>query len=319
MTGFAMPPAAACVDWDLADAELVPHFQPFASEKLSSWESDRPSAVLPLRSAVTQRIYQLKPSDVAPFLKPPMKEWPFPESAGKSGWALAEVENLTGGLPLALGFHRYVEAYGHIPSWTQTTDWFTRTEQASIFYRPAWDFRAGLPERARKDTRRWQKAISWRIGNAYLSFIREMDFLSRMTHDHGIPLRMQILVDAVLKIDFWCGRHAVCAYIENDMKERKASPIPSSTGLVGLVHSVSMGDRRTWIEEKGIKRKLAWNEIKQAPDSELERVAQAIREDRPSQPAEPSAPASGASKPRSRGFVPIPPRAQPPLRPASIS
>lgn len=272
--------ASPRVDWSLAVDELVPHFEPFAASQLSAWAARRPEAVVPLKSAVTERIYGLKPSDVAPYLRPPMAEWPFREGVRKAAWALPEIEDLTGGLPLALGFHRYVEAHGHVPSWTEAVRWFSHSDQVPIFLGPAWEYRSGLPEGDRQPRDRWKKAITWRIGNAYLSFVREMDFLSRMIHDHGVRLRMHILVDAVVKIDFWYGRHAVCAYIQNDVKQRKASPEPST----GIVHDACIGDRSMWTVENGIRRKLAWNEIKQASERELARIATAIREDRASAP-----------------------------------
>lgn len=265
------------VDWQTAEKELVPHLEPFASRELASWAARRPQAVQPLREASTSRIYDILPMDVKPFLRPPMRDWPFPVGVRKKDWMLSDVENMTGGLPLALGFHRFVESHGRIPTWMETGRWFVAPEQAPIFYGPAWECHRSLAADRKVAAERWTRAINWRIGNAYLSFIREMDFLSRMVHDHGIPLRMHILADAVLKVDFWCGRHAVCLFIPNDMKARKVSPTAAATGFV---HDVEVGDGSMWIAENGKERKLEWNEIKQAPEKELAELAAAIREDR---------------------------------------
>lgn len=277
------------VDWVLAEREIVPHLEPFASKALAAWACRRPEAVEPLKTAVTERIYRIKPEEVRPFLNPPMKQWPFRVGVRKRDWMLVEVENMTGGLPLALGFHRFVEANGRIPSWPEASAWFMEPAQRAIFYAPAWElYRSADNDYDSKYSReRWQMAIVWRIGNAYLSFLREMDFLSRMLHEHAIPLRMHILVDAVLKTDFWCGRHVICVYIPNDKRARKTPP---DVALTGNIHNVEIGDGTSTVIENGVKRKLAWNEIKQAPEKELMRLAAAIREDRPMDRSHPPLP-----------------------------
>jgi len=263
------------VDWERVESELVPHLEPFASREIDKWTRGRPDAVSPMQRSSTERIYEILPADVLPFLHPPMDEWPFPRGTRKSDWMVPEIENMTGGLPLAMGFHNYVEQFGRIPTWSQARQWFSDSSQSSIFHDPAWEKyranRSNIPEE------RWERGICWRIGNAYLSFIREMDFLSRMVHVHGIPLRMHILADAVLKVDFWCGPHAVCVFIPNDMKRRKKTPV---AGINGVVHEVMIGDGTAWVEENGLRRRLAWNEIKQAPEAELAKLASAIRADR---------------------------------------
>lgn len=280
------------VDWSLAVSELVPHFQPFADEELARWERSRPEAVAPFSAAVTEKIYRVLPEEVRPFLNPPLSEWPFRKGIRKGDWMLPEVEDLTGGLPLALCLHRYVEHHGSIPSWREAAAWFSRPDQAAVFLKPAWDRYNSTPEERRVSRDRWQRAINWRIGNAYLSFLREMDFLARMVHDHGIPLRTHILADAVLKIDFWVGRHAICVFIPNDKFDRKISPSPST----GEVHLLQIGDGSMWTEVNGVKRKLEWNEIKQAPEAELRRVAEAIKADMPSTVRKPAS-SGAAAKP----------------------
>jgi len=296
---MSLPPLPATVGWDLAEEELAPHLQPFAERELAAWRARRPAAVEPLTEAVTSRIYRIRPEEVRPFLRPPIHEWPFPEGSGAKGRKLSEVEDLTGGLPLALALQRFVEAHGCIPTWREATEWFSTPEQLDVFVGPAWrQYHEGADTRpVPVSKRRWQLAIGWRIGNAYLSFLREADFLSRMIHDHGIPLRMHILADAVLKTDFWIGRHAVCVFVPNDKRQRKASPEAST----GIIHEVEIGDGTRWVEEDGMRRRIAWNEINQAPDRRLAELAAAIREDRPSSgvPAQPAAVPLQGSRPRS--------------------
>jgi len=261
----AAPPATPKeVSWETAEAEVMPLLGAAGRAMLAKWRRDRPSAVGPLQGFVHSRVFEVHPGDVEPLLNPPMKDWPFRPGTRKDDWRIRSVDDMTGGEPLVLAMHRFVEAHGRVPSWHDVCGWMMEPEVLPTFVRPAWDMYNALPEQERPSRTRWQMAITWRIGNAYLSFLREMDFLSRMIHHHGIALRTHIVVDSVLKVDFWCGASAVCLYLPNSYRERKASP-----DLVrGRAHEVCLSEKLK-----------AWNAVARASSSDLARLARSIRED----------------------------------------
>jgi len=213
--------ATRTVTWTQAECEVLPLLGERGHDMLAAWRTRRPEAVSPLQGFVHGRIFDVRPEEVAPLLNPPMCDWPFKEGTRKEDWSIESVDNMTGGEPLVLAMHRFVEAHGRVPGWHDIKRWMGEPHVLPTFVAPAWDMYNALPQRKRPSRERWQMAIAWRIGNAYLSFLREMDFLSRMIHAHDIPLRTHIVVDSVLKVDFWYWENAVCLYIPNKYRKRK--------------------------------------------------------------------------------------------------
>jgi len=259
-----LDPPAREVSWPDAEAEVMPLLGPRGKSMLSWWRDKRPYAVEPMQGFVHRRIFDVRPEQVEPLLNPPIERWPYPYGANKEGWEIEAVENMTGGEPLVLAMHRFVEEHGRVPSWPDVKAWMSEPDVLPTFVGPAWQMYHGMPEGLRPTHKRWMMAITWRIGKAYLSFLREMDFLSRMIHRHGIPMRSHVVVDSVLKLDFWYGRSAVCLYIKNDYHQRKVSPQLVS----GHVYDIALS-----------KRHKVWNEVARASDSDLENLADSIRGD----------------------------------------
>jgi len=246
------------VDWALAEAEVLPLLGNRGRTMLTNWRKRRPQAVDSMTGFVHRRIFDIRPEDLAPLLNPPLDRWPFPVGARRRDWHIPAVDNLSGGEPLVLAMHRYVEENARVPSWPDVVDWMTTPAMLPVFVTPAWELFHSLPDVARPERRRWQMAIQWRIGNAYLSFLREMDFLSRMTHEMGIPLRTHVVVDTVLKIDFWHGDDAICLWLPNSFVGRKETP-----SLVrGAVHDVIFRDRPT-----------QWTSVSRVSESDLRKLA----------------------------------------------
>jgi hypothetical protein len=259
-----LPPSAdgLRVDWPTVESELLPVMGGCGERMLSGWRSHRPAAVGPLQGFVHERLFAVRPEAVEPLLSPPMERWPFPLTTRKADWAIAALDDMTGGEPLALALHRFVEEHGRVPDWPETVAWMIEPHILATFVGPAWSLFHTMPEPGRPSRPRWQLGIAWRIGNAYLSFLREMDFLSRMTHVHGIPLRFHIVADAVLKVDFFVGSSLVCVWMKNDYRERKATPVPAK----GRVHDVTYS-------LKGV----GWNSVMRASEDDLRKLACEIR------------------------------------------
>lgn len=252
------------VSWATAEAEVMPLLGDRGRAMLEKWRRDRPRAVDSLQGFVHRRIFEVHPREVEPLLNPPMEEWPFRPGTRKEEWRIKAVDDMTGGEPLVLAMHRFVESNGRAPSWSDVCGWMMEPEILPTFVRPAWDMYNALPDHEQPSRTRWQMAIMWRIGNAYLSFLRELDFLSRMIHDHRIPLRIHIVVDSVLKVDFWFGASAVCLYLPNSFRERKASP----TLVRGQVHEICLSEKLK-----------VWNAVARVSDSDLASLAASIRKD----------------------------------------
>ncbi|MFC7757541.1 hypothetical protein ACFQY4_05365 [Catellatospora bangladeshensis] len=118
--------------------------------------------------------------------------------------------------PFAFTFvlHHLTERSRSVPTWDEFRVFFRHDPVGRLMLgRPIDDAKArsieqGLPASIVDD------ALRWRVGNAYYSFLRELWLLVRL-REHGIPLQIHPLADAVFKVDAWFGRIALNIYIRN--------------------------------------------------------------------------------------------------------
>ena len=116
-------------------------------------------------------------------------------------------------------FHRYVQQKRRIPTWLEWREWL-RTEAASMFAIPvSRTIRFDRMDKAQKTA--VKKGLTWRLGLAYYSCMRELDVMLRLRDLYGLNVRYHVLADALYRVDFWLGTKTVCLFVSND--EMKAA------------------------------------------------------------------------------------------------
>lgn len=208
-----------------------------------------------------QFIYTLSPAEIQDAIK-------------RTGHALGEVEKeeaITSiqdfTCPFALHhiFHELIETQRIVPRW-EDFNAFVKRDVRGKWYEPLRNASGALPEikamiAALGKQEAWdraKRAIQWRLGNFYLSAMRELDLFVRLRH-MGVPLRYHVLADVLLRVDFWTPDTLLCVYFENRRyRDRKHSTEDFFTGIP-IVHTrfERQGFGKIWLADK-----LAVNELR---------------------------------------------------------
>lgn len=126
---------------------------------------------------------------------------------------LPEVEDFTCPFAFQHLFHRYVEEERALPAWQEFAAWMNGPA-ARFYAKPLLD-RTGWHTADSKRRRQLKRAYRWRLGKAYYSAFREVELLTRLRDEHGLPVRYHLLADVLLRVDFWLDDALVCAYFPN--------------------------------------------------------------------------------------------------------
>lgn len=111
-------------------------------------------------------------------------------------------------------FHYALESLGHLPTWPEFREFSAHDETAcEALWVPAQRKVAEEVEQFGRDAA--YKAMRWRVGKAYYSFVREVHLIICL-HARGIDVRFHPLADALFRVDAWWGATVVSLYIRND-------------------------------------------------------------------------------------------------------
>ncbi|WP_329247908.1 hypothetical protein OG417_00240 [Actinoallomurus sp. NBC_01490] len=136
-------------------------------------------------------------------------------------------------------FHYVLEAIGRVFTWKEFGE-FCRTDSKAraMLYDPASKKNAEVAGEGCWSLLDARKAMRWRIGNFYYSFIREIHVISQL-RANGVDVQFHPLADALFRVDAWCGRVALSLYVGNK-KYRKGGhgrKFPPDAILSGAVPS----------------------------------------------------------------------------------
>lgn len=103
--------------------------------------------------------------------------------------------------------HMLMEKLGRFPLW-QDVQPFLTDEAPELFYQPMKD---GLSWHNFSKIQKEEviEVFWWRMGKAYYSFLREMDFLFRLRDVHGLDAKYHVFADVTLRADTWVGMVAL--------------------------------------------------------------------------------------------------------------
>lgn len=109
--------------------------------------------------------------------------------------------------------HDFLERQGRLFRWGEFWSWF-KGEAADRYFVPykeafGWD-KANAAGRVALE-----RALQWRVGRAYYSFLREIDLLTRLREIHGLNVRYHLLADVNFRVDLWVEGTLVLLYLRN--------------------------------------------------------------------------------------------------------
>lgn len=104
---------------------------------------------------------------------------------------------------------------------------------------------------------RVKRAVRWRLGNFYLSAMRELDLFIRLRH-MGVPLRYHILADVLLRVDFWTPDTLLCVYFLNSKYRGRKQETERFFSNVSVTHATfeRQGFGKIWLASDAAISKL---------------------------------------------------------------
>ncbi|MDQ2842662.1 MAG: hypothetical protein M3Y72_16795 [Acidobacteriota bacterium] len=171
-----------------------------------------------------QFIYALSPADIQ-------------DTVTRTGHALGDVakeeairsiQDFTCPFALHYIFHEFPENKQEIPLW-EDFDAHIHHRARDKWWNPLRQSAGTFPDIQQLITvygrdeawSRVKRAVRWRLGNFYLSAMRELDLFIRLRHI-GVPLRYHILADVLLRVDFWTPDTLLCVYFLNSRSRQEA-------------------------------------------------------------------------------------------------
>ncbi|WP_315921218.1 hypothetical protein [Mesorhizobium sp. SP-1A] len=133
----------------------------------------------------------------------------------KSAAKFDDIHNYSPPVPLVYIFHSILEKMGRVPVWNDIKRHLFG-DFRSLCWVPFCNSRklnAELPVN-QQDTR-IMDAFLWRMGNAYYSWLREVDLLTYLRRTEKLDLKYHFLVDAEWRADFVAGRILLELYVKN--------------------------------------------------------------------------------------------------------
>lgn len=115
---------------------------------------------------------------------------------------------------LAFLFNDLMARMGRIPTWQEVRRFISGAARHRMLSRFA--RLVGWPGLSPEERERHLRALRWRVGKAYYSWLREVDLFVRLHRIHGLPVRMHMIADTVFKTDLWCGSNLVSVLVRNE-------------------------------------------------------------------------------------------------------
>jgi hypothetical protein len=198
-------------------AEVLHHFcdrSPGARRRFDAWRGDPHKAeVVPyVEHTVTRVPYVLKSSDIEGVCRRTV------HALGKVKRTDAEsVPEIVDWHP-AFAFehvvHHATETLGHVPTYQEFRVFCLNDALAeAMLLRPARE-QARFAESAGHVPEVVRASIQWRVGNAYLSYLREM-YVIAVLREEGLDVRYHLLADVLFRVDCWVKDTCVGIYVRN--------------------------------------------------------------------------------------------------------
>jgi hypothetical protein len=197
--------------------EVVAHFADRsrgARGELERWRADHHKReVVPyVERAKTRVAYQLRPDDVEDVCRATVHA--LGEIKRREAESVPEIVNWHPAFAFEHVMHHVTETLGRVPTY-QVFRSFCATDRlaAEMLLEPA-RAQAQLAREAGHGRNIVRAAIQWRVGNAYLSYLREM-YVIAVLRSEKMDARYHLLADVLFRVDCWVGTTCLSIYVRN--------------------------------------------------------------------------------------------------------
>ena len=187
-----------------------------ARRKYNAWlnNPDRKHVPAYVMQHKTRVLYELCPADLKRFEDGGVCEHPLGGISKSAATAVTTIKDCRPDFAFTHTLHYALEQIGWMPTYQEFRRFCHEDERArDMLNYPSKDaitdaVSAGYPEAAAR------KAVRWRVGLSYYSFLREAYVISVLRAD-GHDVRAHPLADALFRTDAWLGRTVLSIYIRN--------------------------------------------------------------------------------------------------------
>ena len=208
------------------------------SSLLQAWHADsryRPEVVPFVEGFRATVLYTLTPEDVQAVCR--KTEHALSNVKRQAAEAVRPAVNWNPAFALEHALHSAAEGLKQLPTFQEFRE-YCNTDSAGkrMLGNPSKALRArlvasGLPNTQAKD------AIRWRIGNAYLSFVREAYLIAVLRCDLDLDVQYHPLADVLFRTDAWVGSVRVLMHVRNaEFREGSAGrkPLLTCSGMKSI-------------------------------------------------------------------------------------
>jgi hypothetical protein len=184
-----------------------------ANRRWQRWRQDRSRAgvVAAVEGHTSAVVYDLTPTDIEDVCKRTTHALGGVRKADIN--PVTEIRDWNPPFAFTHVFHLATETLGEVPTFDGVRD-FCRNDP--VVRENLWDpaLRIVQEASANHDPRLAKAAMTWRIGNAYYSYLRETYVLASL-RQMGVPVQVHPLADALFRTDFWVNNTNIDLYISN--------------------------------------------------------------------------------------------------------
>ena len=219
---IAPAPRGEIVDFAVLQRELLQPGGDLAARSYRAWLSKaaKDAAYKDVQEFVHMHthsvLHRLTPADVARVASDP-------DPSVRTGHAIGDIRNKEAGViqtsdfssPWAFQYllHGLLETLGRVPRF-EDFDAYLRGPARERYY-DRFTKKFGYERRSAGEIESLERGFQYRVGNAYYSFLREVDLMTRLRAEHGLRIRYHVLADVQFRVDFWCGPVLVALWVRN--------------------------------------------------------------------------------------------------------
>lgn len=181
-----------------------------ARNELEKWRRKTPEVVERVMAHVAATPYRVGSEEVSRF----RTGHPLRQIASEAAYRETVIQNWRPDFAMVHLFHFCLEAHGGLFSYEEFRRFCASDNAGIAFSQQAQRTLQKLVELDGHDEEKTKHAMTWRVGNAYYSFLREI-YLVATLREAGFDARIHPLADALFRVDAWCGTATVEMYVAN--------------------------------------------------------------------------------------------------------